>query len=564
MKRPTKFSDLEEAIQSVAADPSHYHDFIEAWDELVQEPQFDPLSANAKAKDALHQLQQNEQKKKLRNAMARDINKFPYPTWMTKSNGDVLAANHVAEANYAIGPNDNISALKCELFESQNLNASIRTLFSKIPTRSGITLKRAYDTRSGKPFTLALLPSRVSIDNAPTALFFIIDAFVDGDAYDLIQSNFDLTDAEIQILRLFLEGFSLNDIAEKRGRSLATVRTQFNIILSKTETNSQSELVRSCLGLIRFTSDVEQLAEANKVSNRKFAEVLRPGGRSVEVMLVGDPSARPLLYLHGAFVNYMPPRIEDVFIRAGYFIIGVTRPGFAKTSPAPPNVSNSECLTHDVAAVLNQLEIDGCPVLAHSTSTHHAFALSAELSQRILALVFAAGWPPPEFIKHISSRSTWSRAMMAAAMKAPILLNVMSRAGIALFKSRGAASQAAKAVADSPADVATVSRRDAARELESWIEHGSLPGIDAGLDDIAMMLKDWNGYVSQIDVPIVYVHGNEDPHVPVGILRQFAAAHPGKIDVLEVPSAGHFALWQNPYVFVSVLGSLYDTRKIAD
>lgn len=42
----------------------------------------------------------------------------------------------------------------------------------------------------------------------------------------------------------------MKDIAEARGRSAETVRTQLRSILAKTETHSQSELVRVVLGLM--------------------------------------------------------------------------------------------------------------------------------------------------------------------------------------------------------------------------------------------------------------------------------------------------------------------------
>ncbi len=62
-----------------------------------------------------------------------------------------------------------------------------------------------------------------------------------------VQEAFGLTPAEVDIVRGITLGLPVKDIAEARGRSAETVRTQLRSILSKTETHSQSELVRVVL-----------------------------------------------------------------------------------------------------------------------------------------------------------------------------------------------------------------------------------------------------------------------------------------------------------------------------
>ncbi len=65
-----------------------------------------------------------------------------------------------------------------------------------------------------------------------------------------VQDAFGLTPAEVDIVRGITLGLPVKDIAEARGRSAETVRTQVRSILAKTETHSQSELVRVVLGLM--------------------------------------------------------------------------------------------------------------------------------------------------------------------------------------------------------------------------------------------------------------------------------------------------------------------------
>jgi len=71
---------------------------------------------------------------------------------------------------------------------------------------------------------------------------------------DTVREAFGLTSAEVEIVRGIALGLPVKDIAEARGRSQETVRTQMRSILSKTETHSQSELLRVVLCLMDVAS----------------------------------------------------------------------------------------------------------------------------------------------------------------------------------------------------------------------------------------------------------------------------------------------------------------------
>jgi DNA-binding NarL/FixJ family response regulator len=86
-----------------------------------------------------------------------------------------------------------------------------------------------------------------------------------------VQEAFGLTGAEVEIVRGITLGLPVKDIAEARGRSAETVRTQLRSILAKTETHSQSELVRVVLGLM----DVALIPTGRREAGRS-----RQGGRA--------------------------------------------------------------------------------------------------------------------------------------------------------------------------------------------------------------------------------------------------------------------------------------------
>ena len=69
---------------------------------------------------------------------------------------------------------------------------------------------------------------------------------------DPIQSAFGLTKTELSIVEAIFDGLSNPEIAERRGRSVETVNTQVKSVLSKSNCNTRTQLVRM---MMRFGTD---------------------------------------------------------------------------------------------------------------------------------------------------------------------------------------------------------------------------------------------------------------------------------------------------------------------
>jgi DNA-binding CsgD family transcriptional regulator len=68
---------------------------------------------------------------------------------------------------------------------------------------------------------------------------------------ELMQSLFDLTARELQVVRLLADGHSIESLAEWMQISPNTARAHLRAIFSKTSTTRQSELLKLCAGLSR-------------------------------------------------------------------------------------------------------------------------------------------------------------------------------------------------------------------------------------------------------------------------------------------------------------------------
>jgi len=80
------------------------------------------------------------------------------------------------------------------------------------------------------------------------AIFFVADP--EGSQIStasVLEGLYDLTPAEAELLRLLAEGHSLEEVAQKRGVTMNTARSQLKQVFAKTETRRQGELVRLVL-----------------------------------------------------------------------------------------------------------------------------------------------------------------------------------------------------------------------------------------------------------------------------------------------------------------------------
>jgi DNA-binding CsgD family transcriptional regulator len=104
--------------------------------------------------------------------------------------------------------------------------------------------RRSYASMVGP---LLAPPPGTSLREA-VAILFIADP--DGSQIsttEVLEGLYDLTPAEAELLRLLAEGNSLEEVAERRGVTMNTARSQLKQVFAKTDTRRQGELVRLVL-----------------------------------------------------------------------------------------------------------------------------------------------------------------------------------------------------------------------------------------------------------------------------------------------------------------------------
>ena len=103
-----------------------------------------------------------------------------------------------------------------------------------------------------RPFPLMVGPLLVArpdstIDDAKALLFIADPEGGHISTSEVLETLYQLTPAEAELVRLIAEGRSLEEVAAERGVTMNTVRSQLKQVFSKTDTSRQGELVHLVL-----------------------------------------------------------------------------------------------------------------------------------------------------------------------------------------------------------------------------------------------------------------------------------------------------------------------------
>ena len=104
--------------------------------------------------------------------------------------------------------------------------------------------RRSYATMVGP---LLAPPPRTNLGEAVAILFVADPEGSQISTTQVLEGLYDLTPAEAELLRLLAEGNSLEQVADQRGVTMNTARSQLKQVFAKTDTRRQGELVRLVL-----------------------------------------------------------------------------------------------------------------------------------------------------------------------------------------------------------------------------------------------------------------------------------------------------------------------------
>jgi pimeloyl-ACP methyl ester carboxylesterase len=263
-------------------------------------------------------------------------------------------------------------------------------------------------------------------------------------------------------------------------------------------------------------------------------------GRQLAVRVSGDPAGYPVVYLHGTPGSRVGPFPRgQVLYRIGVRLISFDRPGYGESDRLlSRRVAD---VVPDVKAIADGLGVERFAVLGRSGGGPHALACAALLPQRVTragVLVSIAPWAAEglDWFKGMADSNI--REFTTAASEPESLIADLARTAARI--KADPMSHVSTLGPELPEDDRRVVADAGIRALLARNFAEALRDSAAGwIDDALAFCAPWGFDLSDIKVPVLLWHGENDVFSPAGHARWLA----NRIQTAELrvrPNTAHF------------------------
>ncbi|MEH7827597.1 LuxR C-terminal-related transcriptional regulator [Gemmobacter denitrificans] len=457
----------------------------------------------------------------------------------------ITACNRAAMAAFGVAEGGPLKALPFEPEDVEVLRGVIRKVVSGRAEK--VASLRIRSTQTGSPVIL-----RVSrIEDEPLALVLSTELYWPEDFSQTVQEAFGLTGAEVEIVRGITLGLPLKQIAEQRGRSIETVRTQARSILAKTETHSQSELVRVVIGLMDVSLlpsyGAAPMVAAGSLQPIETQSLRGRDGRRLDWIEFGSPTGRPVLFMHLDYglIRWPAEAERQARLRRLRVIVPV-RAGYGRTAAHPKGRDHTQGCAEDYAAVLDHLGVARVAIITMGADLRFALALANMHPGLVTGIIGCAAQLPLRSAVQYERMDKWQRFILANARYAPKVLPFLVQAGFSLARKLGKEKFLAQVNGGSPADMETFADpqvREAVLLGSETCLGEKTSAHEAFTRECISSERDWSALIHACQVPVVLLQGDQDPQTPVQTIRELMSEYPA-LRVEFLPHTGQLLFFK--------------------
>jgi pimeloyl-ACP methyl ester carboxylesterase len=277
--------------------------------------------------------------------------------------------------------------------------------------------------------------------------------------------------------------------------------------------------------------------------NNKAHSISTKDGREISVAEAGHSDGVPIIVHHGTPGSRLlySPWIQDAEKR-GIRLIGYDRPGYGGSTPLRGRSVASAA--EDVAVIAKFLQIESLCVWGISGGGPHALACAALLPDLVLAAaILASPAPyPSDNLEYFEGMGEGNIDEFNAALAGRDALERYIEPLVPDLLS----ARDPKAIVEEmrsllcPPDVAVI-KEDYAKFLIDSTNEGIEARRDGWIDDDIAFFTPWGFTLSQIQVPILLLHGEQDQMVPVSH-GKWLASELNSAEASILPDDGHLTL----------------------
>ena len=553
-------AEIVDRLYDVAVDPIRLEDLMVVWEvaqgptrtglvESAVELEDEEIEAHLRRATVFLERFEATRGEAVYRSVLEDIPRSA--AFLSDGGAGIAAFNRPAAVAFGLKDGAHLSDLP---FDAEDISL-LRGVIYKVASGQAerVVTLRIRSSITGSPVIVRIGP--ITSDNAKPLALVMSTELVWPEGFEVtVQEAFGLTAAEVEIVQGMTLGLPIKDIADSRGRSAETVRTQVRSILAKTETHSQSELIRVVLGLM----DVAFMpAEgAGPVPNRmgaleqlSFQQTTGADGRRLEWIEFGSPSGAPCVFMHldYGFIRW-PATAERAARTRGIRVIVPVRAGYGRTELLPRGADHLQGVTQDYLTVLDRLGITRTAVIPMGADLRFALNLSLKRPGLVTGILGCATQLPLRTAAQYDRMDKWQRFILANARYAPKVLPFLVQAGFSLARRLGKEKFFAQVNGGSKADMEAF----AIPEVREAVLAGSEVSLGAKIlaheaftRECIGSEKDWSDLVRAVTVPVQLLQGDQDPQTPVQTIKELMLDYP-HLEISFVPNTGQllfFAQW---------------------
>ncbi|KUO15678.1 alpha/beta fold hydrolase [Streptomyces dysideae] len=270
-------------------------------------------------------------------------------------------------------------------------------------------------------------------------------------------------------------------------------------------------------------------------------EVYTGDGRRLAVEVSGDPGGSPVFLLHGTPGSRVGPAPRPMLLyHQRVLLITYDRPGYGPSDRLPGR--KVAHVAADVAAIADALGIDRFAVVGRSGGGPHALACAALLTDRVTRVAVLVSLAPRD-----ADGLDWFAGMAASNVRE------YSRAQSSPDRLAASLRKRSVAIRADPVRLLAQLRRDLTESDLRVVADAGIRAMllrnyrealrvsaDGWVDDALSFCSPWGFSLTDISVPVLLWHGEQDVFSPASHTRWLAERITGVTAILQ-PAAAHFA-----------------------
>ncbi|MCT4655596.1 MAG: LuxR C-terminal-related transcriptional regulator [Cohaesibacter sp.] len=365
-----------------------------------------------------------------------------------------------------------------------------------------------------------------------------------------LETSFGLSSAEQEVLKGVVEGKSFSDIAEERGRSVQTIRTQSKSLLRKTGAKSQAGLVRLFAAICL---SVPSLREETESSIGKPFHHLRSnmvgfdGMPQLQVDEYGSATGFPVIMFHGLFTGTGLTEQASAYVAScGLRIIAPWRPDWGQSGAFTGDRTKApELFARQIEELLKHYNFEQVALVGRFTGCIYAAATAQRLASRAIATILVSPTQPIVDKSELRQMEGWQRIFAYAITYTPSVVPILVR-GMRQFLFRKEVSKFMEGFYGSPmADIKARNLPEIQALIAEQVEQSFAQGTQAHERDLMLTGSNWTRYLEGIVSPVLSIHGQKNPVDKIETIRGFTRYCP-HMQLLELEDRGQLFVHSEP------------------